>query len=340
MEIKKYSSAKNICSTWDVCIDSIYQNIEFLWHIEKYNPCNQRYYVGYEANKVIAGAVVYSLKINILTFAKCTLPVSFSVIGIPASVDAAGIIGKNAECVKQLISSIIQQEKGLVVCFNYNEIDNIEKIIKMQTLPTLLFEKKNNSWHDYLKSVKHSYRRRILISEKKTAQVEKRIEPCSYFTEEHYNQYLAIMQRTKTKLEILSFDFFLHLPNSFKLVSLYHRNDLLAWHISTSDEATYYFLFGGINYELRDKFDSYNNNLISIIKEGFDTQCKTINLGQTALVSKNRLGAQIVPLKMFMYHSNPIIKCFISIAKNIISYKIKDNIVNVYKTENHENTLC
>ena len=69
---------------------------------------------------------------------------------------------------------------------------------------------------------------------------------------------------------------------------------LLAWHISIFDDS---FLFGGINYELRDRFDSYCNNLISIIKEGFDTQCKTINFGQNSIkttaefIIKNKIPA-------------------------------------------------
>jgi hypothetical protein len=333
MEIRKYTAAENICSTWDLCTDSIYQKLEFLSHLEKYNPCNQRYYIGYDLNKVICGAVVYSLKMNLLTFWKRSLPVLISVIGIPASVDAAGIIGKDTECVKKLISYILKQEKGLILCLNFNEIDTIDKIVKMQTLPTLIFEKKNNTWDDFLQNIKHPYRRRILKAEHKIKHIEKRIEPCSFFTQEHYNQYLAIMMHTKTKLETLSFDFFYHLPNTYQLVSLYYGKDLLVWHISSSDAATYYFLFGGINYELRDKFDSYCNNLISIIKEGFDTPCNTINLGQTATVSKNRLGANIIPLKMFLYHSNSLIRWILYLLKKPLSYEIKEKSVAVYKNQ-------
>ena len=332
MNIKKYTSAENISKTWDICTESIYQKLDFLLHLEKYNPCKQRYYVGYNnSDNFLAGAIVYSLKINLFTFSKYSFPIPISVIGIPASVDAAGIVGKNHELTKDLILNILQHEKGVILCLNFNEIDNIEKIVKMQTLPTLIFEKKNNSYNDFLKSIKHNYRRRIIKAEEKLKNVEKRIEPCSSFTEEHYNQYLAIMKHTKTKLEILSFDFFRKLPNNYKLISLYHNDTLLVWHISTFDTATYYFLFGGINYALRDKFDAYCNNLISIIEEGFDTQCKTINLGQTATISKNRLGAEIVPLKMFMYHSNPLIRWILYLFKKTMSYKIKDKSVNIYK---------
>lgn len=340
MVIEKYSSIENICSGWNANINSIYQNIDFLFHLELYNPCEQRYYVGYDAGKVVAGAVVYSLKPNLFTFSRFSWQLPFSVIGIPASVDAAGVIGESEEACKMLITYILQQEKGLILCLNYNQIDTIKKIVKMQTLPTLIFKKKDEHWAGFLNNIKHAYRRRILKATEKILHVDKRIEPCFMFTKEHYNQYLAIMNRTETKLEILAFDFFKKLPDNYQLFSLYHDNELLVWHISVSDAKTYYFLFGGINYELRDKYDSYCNNLISIIKEGFDTPCTTINLGQTALVSKNRLGAEIVPLRMFMYHHNLIIRLVLSFSKRLISYKIRDKSVNVYKSEKNENTLC
>jgi len=243
MKIQKLISARDISPNWDQITESIYQKLEFLLHIEKYNPCNQRYYVGYDDfGKIACGAVVYSLKLNILTFSKYSFNITASIVGIPASVDASGIIGENTESINNLIISILQQEKGVIIGFNCNLINTVDRIIKMQTLPTLIFEKKQDSWNDFLQNIKHNYRRRITKAEEKTADVEKRVEPCSCFTEEHYNQYLAIMSRTKTKLETLSFDFFYHLPENYQLTSLYHRNDLLGWHISTSDDQTFYWL--------------------------------------------------------------------------------------------------
>jgi len=333
MIIKKFSTINEIHPNWNLLVNSAYQKLEFLLHLEKYNPCKQRYYIGLDSNKIVCGAVVYSLKMNLLTFSNYSLTVSVSIIGIPASVDASGIVGSDTEKNKILILNILEQEKGLLLCLNYNAIEGIEKVIKMQTLPTLIFEKKNDTWNDFLMNIKHNYRHRILKAESKIKQVEKRIEPCSCFTKNHYNQYLAIMMHSKTKLEILSFDFFYNLSDKYKLISLYHGNDLLVWHISIFDDSTYYFLFGGINYELRDRFDSYCNNLISIIKEGFDTQCKTINFGQTATISKNRLGAKIVSLSMFLYHHNLIIRLLLSLSKNILSYEIKNENVTIYKNE-------
>jgi hypothetical protein len=268
---------------------------------------------------------------NLLTFFRSSFHVTISIIGIPASVDAAGIVGKDAEYMKQLVSAILRREKGLILCLNYDATGAVEKIINMQTLPTLIFEKKKDSWDDFLESIRHHYRRRIVKAQLKAKSMEKRIEPCHCFSEEHYNQYLGVMARTKEKLETLSFDFFCRLPDSYQLISHYQDEELLSWHITTSDASTYYYLFGGINYALRDKYDSYCNNLIAILQEGFEGACRTINLGQNATISKNRLGAAIIPLSMFLYHSNPVIRLFFSWLKNMLSYKIKEKAIHIYK---------
>jgi hypothetical protein len=42
------------------------------------------------------------------------------------------------------------------------------------------------TWGDFLNNIRHNYRHRILKAEEKIENAEKRIEPCSCFTKEHY----------------------------------------------------------------------------------------------------------------------------------------------------------
>ena len=222
MEVRKYLSVKEIDSMWDLFTTSVYQKIRFLSHLEQFNPCHQRYYVAHgQSKEIIAGAIVYSLNINLFTFNKYSFPISISVIGLPASVDASGVVGKDSACMKLLIHKILQEEKGLVLCLNHNDIDEIQDIVIMDTLPTLIFEKRNSTWIDFLTNIKYGYRRRIIKATNKVKSIEKRAESCSAFTQEHYRQYLAVMARSKTTLETLSFDFFYHLPETYQLFSLY-----------------------------------------------------------------------------------------------------------------------
>lgn len=308
-------------------------------YLEKQNPCNQRYYLGYKEGILITGAVVYSLNVNVLTFAKYNLNLPMTIIGLPVSVDAQGIIGKE-DFYTELISLIIKDEKGIILCLNYNETLAIPNIIVMETLPTLVIEQSSISWQSYLQEIRHNYRRRIVQAEKKFSGVLVKEELCLNFTDEHYQFYLDIMEHTKTKLETLSKAFFANLPEEFKLHSYHAEGKLLTWHITTKHKKVYYFLFGGINYIFRDKYDAYYNNLIHIIKEAIELETESINLGQTAEVSKNRLGAQLIKKKMFIYHQNISIRSIFRLAKGLLNYKSNIKETTIYKKKSeHEYSI-
>lgn len=63
-----------IDSNWDLLTDCYYLKREFLIHLHKYNYCNQRYYELHENGVLIAGTIVYSMKVNILTFLNLPSP--------------------------------------------------------------------------------------------------------------------------------------------------------------------------------------------------------------------------------------------------------------------------
>ncbi|TXG38671.1 hypothetical protein [Seonamhaeicola maritimus] len=330
LKITTLKSADKLDLDWDVLCDSTYQRVRFLKHIELYNYCNQKYYQAHKNEKLVAGAVVYSLKVNVLTFAKYELKLPMTIIGIPVSVDAQGIIGAEEYC-ETILDYIMRQEHGIILCLNYDVPIEIKKIIEMQTLPSMIFNLKIPSWEAYLDTMRHNHRRRILKAQDKFSNVILKENLCAMFTTEHYNLYLDVLKVSKTKLEVLNFDFFINLPSEFKLHSFYSENKLLAWHISTSFNNIYYFLFGGINYELRDAFDSYYNNLIQIIKEAIAVSSTTINFGQTAEVSKNRLGATPHNKKMFIYHKNRLVSSIFKWSKNLLTYSLQPTMVDIRK---------
>ena len=330
MKIIIKDSANELDPNWNRLCDSVYQKVKFLIHTERRNKCNQRYYLAYEGSSFVAGAVVYSLKVNVLTFAKYRLALPMTIIGIPASVDAQGIVG-NEIYYGELLNEILKIEKGIILCLNYNKSLRINGIVEMKTLPTMIYDHDASSWEKYLESLRHNYRRRILKGQKKFEEISIKKGPCSQFSNEHYQLYLNIMNRTKTKLEILQKEFFLNLPSEYMLHSFYSEKELITWHITTFSEGIYYFLFGGINYSLRDIYDSYFNNLIHIIKEGINNKSEAINLGQTAEVSKNRLGAKATEKKMFIYHKNPLFRLMFKSMKSYLGYQLNSEMVSIFK---------
>jgi len=330
MKIEKLTTLVAIEKTWDTLITDYFQSCTFLNHLERYNFCSQRYYVFSENNIPIAGAIVYTLKVNILTFSKRNFYLTMNVIGVPTSVDSSGLIG-NQKYYEALVTHILKQEKGLVLGLNYENLLNINSVVQLNALPTIVFANRFDSFENYLDSMRHHYRRRAKKAIKQFIDVKVVHGSCSLFTDDHYGLYLNIMSKTPTKLEVLTKSFFTNLLDNFILTSYYHQNELLTWHITCKSDQVYSFLFGGIHYELRDQFDSYYNNVLGIIKEGIEGGYKTINLGQTAEVPKMRVGGLVVSKKMFIFHKNWLLRNIFKLFKKQLEYKTNNEVLNVFK---------
>lgn len=329
--VQNVSSIEPIKHLWDPLAADYYQTSDFTVHLEIYNKCCQRYYVLYENDVLKAGAIIYTLPVNVLTFSRKKLSIPMNVIGVAASVDSAGLIG-DTDYYDKIVDYIIKTEKGALLCLNYETAIKHSKIIELNALPTIILKHSFVDFSSYVANMRHHYRRRVIHAINKFGEVRKTREFCQSFTDEHYRLYLCIMARTKTRLEILSKDFFRHLPDSFMLTSYYNKEgELLSWHITCEFKEVYSFLFGGINYERRDEFDSYYNNLIGIVHEGIDKGYRTVNLGQTAEIPKMRLGGECVPKRMFIYHRNTLIRLIFRIFKRQLEHKSNSNTPIVFK---------
>lgn len=326
--IQVHYSPDQINDEWDNLSSCYFQKKEFLSLLHKYNPCDQRYYELYVNDRLVAGTVVYTLRLDLLTFAKFKLPFKVQVIGIPASVSTIPIIGDHSE---YFISELLKIEKGLVLGLNFSFDFYNEKVVNMRTLPTIVLKKIFNDFEEYFQAIRYNYRRRLSNIQKKFINVNSISTHCSSFTSDHYLLYLEIMNRTKTKLEVLSFELFKNLPNKFVLTTHYHKDTMLSWHICCVDNKTMYFFFGGMNYLHRDTFHSYHNNLISILKEYFNSDCNSIDFGQTAERAKMCLGGELEERRMFLYHKNSVIFFLLRLFRKIITYSSKTESAHVFK---------
>ena len=340
MKIYKLNNAHHLPVDWDKMAETIYQKRNFLDYLEKTNFSDQRYYVLSENNIPLAGAVVYSLKINLFTFSKLQLKIPMQIIGIPLSNDESGLLG-DSQNVTKLVSEILKIEKGTILCLNHNQHIDKHDVIKMQSLPSMVMKLKHDCWEKYLQSLRHPYRRRILKSLQKSENLILQSSDCTNFSEVHYKQYLEVVNRSTTVLEILDMSFFKNLPNSFRLNSFFENEKLLFWNITIDNNKILYFLFGGLDFDTKAIYDSYNNNLISVIKEGHSRNCLYINLGQTAETPKSRFGANQVEKKMFLYHRNLLVRLLFKSIKRQLTYSSNPIKNNVYKNDSfyHEESF-
>ncbi|HAQ37709.1 MAG TPA: hypothetical protein DCQ58_04295, partial [Saprospirales bacterium] len=319
-EFSYIKSAAQLPEAWDQLANSYFQQRSFLFHAEKFNPCKQRYYACFEMGQLAAGAVVYTLGLSLLTFLKVKSQVKMHIVGIPCSVSSPGIFGK-PEAVAWLKKYISANEKGMVLFLNLPEKTKDFKGASGKTLPTIVFQNRFGSWENYLSQLRYPYRRRLNQILKNGNGLTLERTDCSVFDEEMYRQYLQVFQKSNEKLELLSWDFFRHLPGEFILTACRQDGQLIGWNISVKWEKTFYFFLGGIDYQSNKKFGTYFFLLIKLLKDGIESGAEEIDLGQTAEIPKMRLGGVPVERYMEATHHWMVVGKILKWAGPLLEYK-------------------
>ena len=320
LELRKIHSASEFPPDWDTLADEYYQSQQFLLHTEHYNPCKQRYYLFFQQDVFVAGVVVYTLSLNLFTYAAFKIPFAMNVVGIPCSVSASGFIGD-----ERLLPSVLELlkplERGFLAVLNLNSPPQMKDIMIGHTLPNITMQNSFGNWDDYLLALRSDYRRRINMIASSFAAVRSVEGDCSLYTDEMHQLYLEVLAHSKGKLETLSSDFFLNLPQPFRLTAYYVQEKLLGWYICASYQDKFYFFLGGFNYQVNPRYNTYFNLLYGILRAGIDQRFALIDLGQTAEIPKLRLGGKVRPKWMLGYHSNFLIRKLLIAAKGLLEYK-------------------
>lgn len=321
-EFRCIQEAINLTSQWDELAGNYFQQTAFLCHTEKYNPCQQRYYLCVEAGNLISAAIVYILRLDILTYIKVKSPLKMHIVGIPCSVSSPGIFGNN-EAMDALKKHIFEVEKGFILVLNLEEKPVSGSNAVGNTLPTVVLTNHFTDWKDYISLLRSNYRRRINQINQLNTDLRFEKKSCSEFTKEMYQQYLEVYNKSSGKLEKLSFDFFRYLSEDFKLTVCLKKDAVIGWNISLSSQNTYYFFLGGIDYKLNNTYHTYFRLLSSIVKDAIENKSDFIELGQTAEIPKMRMGGKPVPRYMEAHHSNFIFNKLLKLGGSLLEYKRK-----------------
>ena len=320
MNTYKLDNALALPDEWDNLADCYFQRKKFLLHCQNWNPCSQRYYVAYENDKLIAGAVVYTLCLNLFTYYKFKLPITMQITGIPCSVSTAGLLGKPNNTVK-LFKYVCSQERGLKLALNIDTPEGAPRnMFAGNTLPVIKFKNNFSSADEYLKSLRADYRRRLDIINRKSSALQFSQSSCSKFNIEMYHQYNMVYEQSNAKLERLDYRFFKYLPNDFKLTIATENGMLAGWFITLNVDSELYFFFGGLNYSMNEELETYHRLLQEIIFQGINSGAQYIDLGQTAEIPKMRLGGECQPKYMIADHSG-IINILLRASKKLLEYK-------------------
>lgn len=323
-------SACELPSTWDDVAKNYFQKREFLVHAEKYNPCKQRYWLLEKSGELKAGAVLYTLRLHLLTYMHLKSPLEMHIAGIPCSVSCPGFIGDKFH-IQILQKHLFSMLKGFVLFLNLLDEAQGIKHAHGNTLPTIIIKRCFQDWEDYFSALRSNYRRRLLKLLNSNHDIILETLPCREFSREMYNQYLEVYKKSDAKLEKLTYDFFLNLPDLFRLTICRKGSEIIGWNITLFHEKVMYFFLGGINYQMNTDNSTYLFLLAHIVRRGIEMGAREIDLGQTAEIPKMRMGG--IPEKRFMEarHSNMLMNNLIRICQGMLSYKRDLPGVHVFK---------
>jgi hypothetical protein len=322
--IKVFNTAADLPSTWDdIFANNVYMLKNNLLILEKSNPCSQRYMLVNDRSAF----VIYKLKLNIFSYAKLKLNIAVNIIGVPCSVSKQGYILDARDADE--FESFIKNEKNCIILNSEDDLLGTQ-LIQGETLPTC---KMNISWSsidDFICNLRSHYRYRLKKALDKGKETSiKRLEDNNSFDEKMYSLYEQVYDKSQYKLEKLSIDFFKMFPSSIYVFYLQENPVAFVQLIDNNGELS--FVFGGIDYALNHKYDLYINMLMFILKYGIDNKLSAIDMGQTAEDTKMKFGCLQHKKYMYIYHPNFIIRFFIKLFSQKLSYKPIELKLNLFK---------
>ena len=148
-----------------------------------------------------------------------------------------------------------------------------------------------------------------------------------------YEGYIKVMKRTKQKLEIYSIQFFYELALcknlTIHLLTVSDNKEQISALVSIDLNAVNFLL---VSKELQEyKNPLYNWLMQAVIKKAIECKKPLLKMGQTSYYSKQSIGAQLIPLHIFLKHRSKIWQKLLGIIGPILfpSPSIKD--LNVFK---------
>jgi hypothetical protein len=328
-EWERIAGAEDLPASWDALAASPFQRREFLAHCERENPCGQRYHLLCRGGEVEAGAVVYSLRVDLLAFLGIASPLSMQVLGIPCSVSSSGLLGA-PESQRRLLRQVLDAERGVVLVLNVEGAPEDLPVAVGRTFPDVVLENRFRSFDHYRHALRAPYRRRLDEILRREAELTIETGSCTRFSEEMHRMYLAVLRRSEGRLEQLTDRFFRTLPPAFRLTTFRRAGRLRGWIITVADPDRFWFFLGGQDYD-DDPRALYLVKLLAVLRQGIASGARTIVLGQTAEIPKLRLGGTCHEKTMLGWHHHPMMRGLLRLGGTALSYRRRPPPARVFR---------
>lgn len=281
----------------------------FLKHLHLSNPVKQRYFWREAGDQLFAGCI-YRANIPFvfgpLAFYQkasfCGVPMPFGIEpGFSPETDVAGV----AEFMNKAWPGF-----QMVLGSSGNSVQVPGWTWKRHLLAVEL-KADFSSFEDYLSRLRHNYRKLINRSLRKAEGLEFRIEHKDRLDDDEYKFYLSLLSRQKLKSEALDIGFFRNIPIEHHYLKSFLNGKSVGWILLVPNGRELYTVFLGFDPGLNKKHDIYFNLFLRTIKYAIEGGFTNIHFGQTAELTKMRLGGFPSERYALVRHTNPVINWII-----------------------------
>lgn len=330
IHVEKYATIADVPESWESLIgDNIYMTRAFLSFMERVDQCGQQYYMLYDDGVLDAVFMTYvRKKYNLAMFTKYCLYQKMTMVYVPLSVTRPGIAySKRLDAVMDYLKTI----KGPKMILNLEDVDP-RGYAKGLTCPKCILTNRFDSFDHYLHSLRSSYRYRYNKCLKKSAPLTlEYLQDNKEFTEEMYNCYLQVYNKSHIRVEKLPIEFFR--GDFFKIFVLRDGRKVVGFGQMLENGSELIFEFVGVDYAYNATFDTYHRILLEIVRYGIENGFQTIDFGQTADESKLKLGSEYTMLYAYLHHSNKLVNATNKRLAKYIEYKPITTDYNVFKED-------
>ncbi|MCP4455474.1 MAG: GNAT family N-acetyltransferase, partial [Planctomycetes bacterium] len=245
--------------------------------LEETNPCAQHYHLIGSGQHRLA-VVTYRHRLNILTLGRGRLTIPVTVVGIPCSVSRCGYAPLTAQ---GLLNAWVPSIKGGAVVLNGEASIYVKDALCDWTLPSCRLDIRWPTAEAYLTSMRSPYRRRLNRAVEAWRPVEVNLlDDVSQFDETLYALYGQVYDRSAFKLERLGIEFFCRFQSTIHVCRV--QGQAIAFYQTYGCGEELIFMFGGMDYAQRDRYDTYFNILLGIVRYAIEHGYAWIDFGQTA----------------------------------------------------------
>ena len=329
MNLKIQTRAGQLPEEWDVLAgDNPYLKRNFLSFIEQtereYRP---RYYLFYEGTRADSCFVAYrNRKFDIGMFTPKRIYRPVTMIYLPMCVTRAGIV---LGSLREEVLQTIRKMRGYTLVLNAPE-ENAPEFSTGLTCPKCILRVEWDSFDGYVSALRSDYRNRLKKTFARTQEVTIRfIDNKTQFTRQLYELYLNVLNRSQTRIETLSPDYFRGEKFCIFVAEKGGRPVGFVQLLENGKELIFEFV--GMDYSANADGALYHRMLYEIIRYGTEHGFESIDFGQTADESKLKLGCAYTYLYAWLHHSSPLVNFFCKRAAPVLAWHSSGKTYRVFK---------